>query len=641
MDIDEIDPFELEVSHIFFKYSTTKKLQNTKNTIQYADELALVDDEVETGKRGLAFEKVGIDSSPKKRRKLSFTPQVDRATKEIDDEEEKMDVDVTMPPKRMQIKKRYLWTCPPSNNACDVTVTTPNGARYFMKTRKKIVIEKDDRSDYTLPVSVRDMLKEIDEEIATSSKDTEEDLPQEQKKETSKKSELWVNKYAPRRFVDLLSSDKINRDVLYWIKKWDASVFGKTNKRESKNNNREEGENRMPIILLCGPAGMGKTTLAHIAARHAGYEPLEINASDDRNKNSLMLRVRAALEMQSVFTKEGERQRPRLPIIDEIDGAVGGSEGRSAIEALVKYIQSPQSSNKGKSVPRRPIICVCNNQFAPALRPLRKIAQIHVFERTRQVKLVRRLKQVCKREGISTSERALKMMTDLLQRDVRSCLHMLQFVHRRRQKGNNRLNEDELCRYALAAASSGVSGGMASDTSIFQSLRELFYVSKKSLSSNKNVTKHNEWDRSGNLIRLHGGRDGADFLRAMHENVLSVGLSDPTLSRSAYMIDLITDSIECHALAKSKQQYEWLKYVPCAVYAARNIFKANVRGGFHNSRFVFERLDSNSSRLRSQRVELLQTFISTAHLALGTCCSSVCCSSVLFERVVREYHFYH
>ena len=349
-----------------------------------------MDDEVETGKRGLAIEKVGVDSSPKKRRKLSFTPQVDRSTvstKEMDDddEEEKMDVDVTIPPKRMQIKKRYLWTCPPSNNACDVTVTTPNGARYFMKTRKKIVIEKDDRSDYTLPVSVRDMLKEIDEEIATSSKDAEEDSPQEQQKETSKKSELWVNKYAPRRFVDLLSSDKINRDVLYWIKKWDSSVFGvqrpKMNKRESKNN-REEGEDRMPVILLCGPAGMGKTTLAHIAARHAGYEPLEINASDDRNKNSLMLRVRAALEMQSVFTKEGERQRPRLPIIDEIDGAVGGSEGRSAIEALVKYIQSPQSSNKGKSVPRRPIICVCNNQFAPALRPLRKIAQIHVFERT-------------------------------------------------------------------------------------------------------------------------------------------------------------------------------------------------------------------------------------------------------------------
>ena len=585
------------------------------------------------------------------------------------DDEDEMDVDVVVPPKRLQIKKRYLWTCPPSNHACDVTVTTPDGGRYFMKIRKRVV-EDENRKDYVLPVSVRDMLKEIEEERSMEESSTEDDnidqqQQQQQQGKTTKKGELWVNKYAPRRFVDLLSSDKINRDVLHWIKKWDSSVFGvkktnNNNKRGHNKHNDERNNDRMPVILLCGPAGMGKTTLAHIAARHAGYEPLEINASDDRNKDSLLIRVRAALEMQSVFTnKDGEKSRPRLPIIDEIDGAVGGSEGRSAIEALVKYIQSSESSNKNTSVPRRPIICVCNNQFAPALRPLRKIAQIHVFERTRQVKLVRRLKQVCKREGISTSERALKTMTDLLQRDVRlylffsilyththtylyikqtqvrSCLHMLQFVHRRgrkkQTKGVYSLNEEELCRYALAAASSGASGGMASDTSIFQSLRDLFYVGKKDLTSSgsassrkkKSASNHNAWDKSGNLIRLHGGRDGADFLRAMHENVLSVGLSDPTLKRSAYMLDLITESMECHSLARSKQHYEWLKYVPSAVYAARSIFKANVRGGFHNSRFVFERLDSNSARLRSHRVELLQTFISSAHLALGTLYSRV------------------
>ncbi len=237
---------------------------------------------------------------------------------------------------------------------------------------------------------------------------------------------------------------------------------------------------------------------------------------------------------------------------------------------------------------------------------------------------MRRLKQVCRKEGISTSERALKTMTDLLQRDVRSCLHMLQFVHRQQSRlsrsgRTTSMSEEELCRYAAAAASSGATGGMASDTSIFQSLRDLFYVGKQRGPASKVASKTTDvWDYSSQLIRLHGGRDGCDFLHAMHENCLSVGLSDPTLKRSAYMIDLITDSMECYSLAKSKQQYTWLKYVPSAVFAARNVFKANVRGGFHNSRFVFERLDSSSSRLRSQRVDLLRTFISNAHLALGT-----------------------
>jgi hypothetical protein len=39
----------------------------------------------------------------------------------------------------------------------------------------------------------------------------------------------WVKKYEPKRFIELLTDDKINRNLLTWLKAWDPIVFNKTN----------------------------------------------------------------------------------------------------------------------------------------------------------------------------------------------------------------------------------------------------------------------------------------------------------------------------------------------------------------------------------------------------------------------------
>ena len=67
--------------------------------------------------------------------------------------------------------------------------------------------------------------------------------------------------------------------------------------------------------------GLGKTTLAHVVARHCGYRPVEINASDDRSAAALSQRVMHSAQMRTVT---GDT-RPACIIIDEIDGAVGAS----------------------------------------------------------------------------------------------------------------------------------------------------------------------------------------------------------------------------------------------------------------------------------------------------------------------------
>lgn len=42
-----------------------------------------------------------------------------------------------------------------------------------------------------------------------------------------KENRLWVEKYKPRKYVDLLSDEMTNRSLLYWLKMWDKIVFGK------------------------------------------------------------------------------------------------------------------------------------------------------------------------------------------------------------------------------------------------------------------------------------------------------------------------------------------------------------------------------------------------------------------------------
>jgi chromosome transmission fidelity protein 18 len=137
---------------------------------------------------------------------------------------------------------------------------------------------------------------------------------------------LWVEKYTPRAFTQLLSPEKTNREVLKALKQWDRFVFktgtntpgaagphrgftagvskasaaaatrsddvGKDD-RDDNGDDDEDGNKtgattgthaklidprpQYKVILLAGPPGTGKTTLAHIVAKHCGYRPLEVS----------------------------------------------------------------------------------------------------------------------------------------------------------------------------------------------------------------------------------------------------------------------------------------------------------------------------------------------------------------------------
>ncbi|XP_061849220.1 chromosome transmission fidelity protein 18 homolog [Colius striatus] len=280
---------------------------------------------------------------------------------------------------------------------------------------------------------------------------------------------LWVDKFTPRRYVELLSDDYTNRCLLKWLKLWDTVVFGKEkavkkakpstgvhppfnqskeqqNKWKTKVQLTEEileaelDQHKRPkykVALLCGPPGLGKTTLAHVIARHAGYNAVEMNASDDRSPEVFKTRIEAATQMKSVL---GANEKPNCLIIDEIDGAPAAS-----INVLLNIIhrkdaECETAAGAGRrrrhegGLLLRPIICICNDQYVPALRPLRQQSFLLTFPRTAPSRLAQRLCEIVLQQGMRADTGALLALCEKAENDIRSCINTLQFLHSRGQK---------------------------------------------------------------------------------------------------------------------------------------------------------------------------------------------------------------
>lgn len=130
------------------------------------------------------------------------------------------------------------------------------------------------------------------------------------------------------------------------------------------------------------------------------------------------------------------------PLADEIDGAPIAS-----IEFLLRFISDQGKEAKkskanagaaaggagktkakgGSGILRRPIICICNDIYAPSLRPLRQVAFIVTFPPLDSGRLAERLQTIARREKLKTDMTTLLALAEKSGNDVRSCISVLQF----------------------------------------------------------------------------------------------------------------------------------------------------------------------------------------------------------------------
>lgn len=177
--------------------------------------------------------------------------------------------------------------------------------------------------------------------------------------------------------------------------------------------------------------------------------------SDERTGEGVRDKIGEALWANSL------QAQPRLVLIDEIDGAAGGEADTSLIRFLVELTarssakpsaatendepidetKQAEAEEEEKMTKRpkakaassrrglcRPIICICNNLYAPALKSLRQVAEVVHIRRPGAVDLAKRLRTICEAEGFKIDNRSLADLCDLMEGDVRACLHALQFM---------------------------------------------------------------------------------------------------------------------------------------------------------------------------------------------------------------------
>jgi replication factor C large subunit len=185
----------------------------------------------------------------------------------------------------------------------------------------------------------------------------------------------------------------------------------------------ESGNPSKKAAVLIGTPGTGKTSAAIALANDFGWSTIEMNASDQRNADSInRIAIRGAIA--ETFTDMGEflsskEGRLKLIILDEADNIVG-KEDRGGIPAITELIK----------LTRQPVVMIVNDFYALSRKSslIKSGTEQIRFNRINSSTVKSVIRTIAKEQGVKTSDRVLELIAQNANGDLRSAIRDFQAI---------------------------------------------------------------------------------------------------------------------------------------------------------------------------------------------------------------------
>lgn len=238
--------------------------------------------------------------------------------------------------------------------------------------------------------------------------------------------ETWAEKYRAVKLRDFKGQEEAIAKLKYFM----------INFRKGKR-----------AAILYGPAGSGKTSLVNALARDMGFEIIEMNASDLRNRDQIESVLNQASNQKSLFAKS------KILLIDEIDG-ISGYYDRGGIKAISDLIYSA----------RFPVFMTANDVWDRKFNELRRKVELIQVKEIDYKAITEVLNDVCAKEKIKIRGDLLKAVAIKSKGDARAAINDLQSIAS---------DKDYLCKIDVSSIDE-----REREESIFNAMQKIFKAAK-------------------------------------------------------------------------------------------------------------------------------------------------------------------